>query len=180
MPEASASELVEQHLADRPAGAYQPATVANAEASVRQEFRDENLLRAWIGGLSDKELDANLKAMNEDADEGGAAMVLAMARGQSAGVLDEAFEQAAQQAGLVTETQVEDGRVLIVHPMSDPDDLVDDLADVEPEDLGGGATKLARFAERNTSLHPLGPIDLIAGPRTLRADAYLRPADHDS
>ena len=193
VPGASPSELVERHLAERPAGDYEPATVDNAVDALRTAFRDENLLRAWNGGLSEKEMAGNLKATGTDADEGQSTMVVMMARMQATAAINDAFEKAFRNGTTLPVKDWEDieDRLLFVHAMSDGERLAVAL-DPESEDaeaaadkLGQGEAKALNFASANEALPPdrrlrsLGPIEIRAANRTLRADVYVEPEEDD-
>ena len=189
MPQASVPELVDRHLADRPDGDYQPATVENVVRSIKDATREELLARAVRGGLSDDELDANLKATDTDADGQQSALTLAMMRGQAQATLEAAFTEKLQDETTLSVAEwerVEDD-VLIVHALSDNAELARHLhpeaSDAEEEklakDLGDGESKIANFAAANAALSErdrlrhLADLTLTAGPHQIPAAAYV-------
>ena len=190
VPGATPADLVERHLRERPEGEYRPTPVAGIETALRDAVRDEGLLRAWRGGIDEDEVGKTARAVGEDADDGMAAVTSLIARGQAAGVLDNAFRGAFQEQTSMSVAeweQVED-RLLVVHPLSDNDELATALFedDADADDtrdaddlLGHGETKVRRFAETNAALPPdrrlrhLGPVEVEAADRVLRAEVFV-------
>ena len=113
-------------------------------------------------------------------------MMQAMARGQAAGILNEAFTKAFQEQttmSIVEWEKVEDD-LLVVHPLADDDELVAAL-DPEAEEsdeppFGSGESKVHRFTEANAALpddrrlRHLGPVTLRAANQTLSAELFVR------
>jgi hypothetical protein len=190
VPDATVPELLSRHLAERPEGEHVEATAGNAVGALKRAVRDDGLLRAWRGGIDDKEVQKNLHAIGDDTDDGQATYVMLMARHQAAGVLDTAFEEAFREQTTLPVArweQIED-RLLIVHPLSDAEELGAALHGDEADDDAfpaepGGESVRHRFAEANNKLPPgdrlehLETIELQAANRILRADVYVTRDD---